>query len=46
MKTETVTITKEEYKELKRKADVDETLLENLVKGLKAIQEGRIRRVR
>ncbi len=46
MKSETVTITKEEYKELKRKADVDEELLESLVKGLKAVQEGKVRRVR
>ena len=46
MKTETITITKEEYKELKRKAEIDEELLENLVKGLKSIKEGKIRRVR
>jgi hypothetical protein len=46
MKAETVTITKEEYKELKRMAEVDEELLENLVKGLKAIREGKVRRVR
>ena len=46
MKAETVTITKEEYKDLKRKAEVDDELLESLVRGVKAIQEGKIRRVR
>jgi len=46
MKSETVTITKEEYKELKRRADIDEELLEGLVKGLKAVQRGKVRRVR
>ena len=43
---ETVTISKKEYKELKRKADVDEELLRELVQGLKDIKEGRVIRVR
>ena len=40
---ETVTITKEEYESLKRKADLDESLLMKLVRGLEDIKEGRIK---
>lgn len=40
---ETVTIPKQEYKELKRKADMDEELLVSLVKGLEDIKAGRIK---
>lgn len=40
---QTVTISKEEYKELKRKADTNETLLTQLIRGLEDIRNGRIR---
>ena len=43
---ETVTIPKQEYEELKRKAEIDEELLKDLIQGLKDIKEGNIRRVR
>ena len=46
MASEYITIRKQEYKKLKQKAEIDEELLNNLVQGLKAIQEGRVRRVR
>lgn len=40
---ETVTIPKEEYDTLKRKAELDETLLTKLVRGLEDIKAGRIK---
>ncbi len=40
---ETITIPKEEYKMLKKKAEVDENLLISLVKGLEDIKAGRIK---
>ena len=40
---ETVTIPKEEYKELKKKALLSEDLLIRLVRGLEDIREGRIK---
>lgn len=43
---ETILISKQEYEELKRKAEIDEELLMDLVQGLKDIKEGRIKRVR
>jgi len=43
---ETVTIPKREYQELKRKAEIDEELLQELVQGLKDIKAGRVRRVK
>ena len=43
---ETVTIPKKEYEELKRKADIDIELLEQLMEGFKDIKEGRVRRVK
>ena len=43
---ETVTITKQEYEELKKKANIDEELLKGLIQGLKDIKEGRVKRVR
>ncbi len=43
---ETVTIPKQEYDELKKKAEIDEELLHDLIQGLKDIKEGRIKRVR
>jgi len=40
---ETITIPKEEYTQLKKKAEVDENLLISLVKGLEDIKAGRIK---
>lgn len=41
--TETVTIPKEEYEALKKKAELDDDLLISLVKGLEDIRAGRIK---
>lgn len=46
MTTETVTISKEEYKKLKQCEETEKDLLVSLVKGLEDIRHGRIRRVR
>ena len=43
MTTETITISKEEYDFLKKKAEIDENLLVSLVKGLEDIKAGRMR---
>ncbi len=43
MATGTITISKSEYKSLKTKAEVSESLLIKLVKGLEDIREGRIK---
>ena len=43
---DTITIPKQEYNELKKKAEIDEQLLNSLILGLKDIKEGRIKRVR
>ncbi|MFH1593003.1 MAG: hypothetical protein ABIB47_06585 [Candidatus Woesearchaeota archaeon] len=43
---ETVTIPKQEFEELKKKAEIDEELLQELVQGLKDIKAGRVRRVK
>ena len=40
---ETVTIPKEEYEDLKRKAELDEDLMVKLVRGLEDIKAGRIK---
>lgn len=40
---ETVTIPKEEYETIKKKADLDEDLLIKLIKGLEDIKAGRIK---
>lgn len=40
---ETITITKQEYKELKKKADLSEDILLKLVRGLEDIKQGRIK---
>ena len=40
---ETITLPKEEYELLKKKAEVDEELLVSLVKGLEDIKSGRIK---
>ena len=45
MAPETVTISKEEYELLKKKAAVDEELLSQFVRSLEDIKHGRIRRV-
>ncbi|MBW2977140.1 hypothetical protein KY347_06885 [Candidatus Woesearchaeota archaeon] len=43
MSGNTVTIPKEEYEMLKKKAEIDEDLLFSLVKGLEDIRTGRIK---
>ena len=43
MEQETITIPKEEYKELKKKASLGEDLLMKLVRGLEDIRAGRIK---
>jgi len=43
---EMVTISKEKFEELKRKAEIDEELLIELVQGLKDIKAGNVKRVR
>lgn len=46
---ETITIPKQEFDELKKraaKAEIDEGLLKELVQGLKEIKAGKIRRVK
>ena len=40
---ETITIPKEEYEDLKKKAELDEDLMVKLVRGLEDIKAGRIR---
>lgn len=40
---ETITIQKTEYKELKKKADLNEDLLIKLIKGLEDIRKGKIK---
>ena len=40
---ETITIPKEEYEFLKKKAEIDEDLLLSLVRGLEDIRAGRIK---
>ena len=40
---ETVTIPKEEYESLKKKAEIDDDLLLSLVRGLEDIRAGRIK---
>jgi hypothetical protein len=46
MKQETVTIPRKEYKKLKRQAEIDIDLLQQLMSSFKDIKEGRVRRVR
>ncbi len=43
MATETVTIPKEEYTDLKKKATLGSELLIDLIKGLEDIRHGRIK---
>mgnify|MGYP001597739992 CR=1 FL=1 len=40
---ETITIAKEDYKNLKKKAELSEDLLDKLVRGLEDIRAGRIK---
>jgi hypothetical protein len=40
---ETIVVGKEEYEELKRKAEIDEELLIKLIRGLEDIKAGRIK---
>jgi len=41
-----ITIPKEEYEELKKRAEVDVELLQQLMQSFKDIKEGKIRRVK
>ena len=41
-----ITIPKVRYEELRRKAEIDEELLQELVQGLKDIKTGNVKRVR
>ena len=41
METQTITLNKKEYQELKEKAELGESLLVKLVKGLEDIKSGR-----
>ena len=41
-----IKIPKAKFEELKRKAEIDEELLQELVQGLKDIKSGNVRRVR
>lgn len=43
MVSETICISKEEYEFLKKKAEVDEVLLDKIAKGLEDIKAGRVR---
>ena len=46
MAQETVTIPKEEYRKLKRQAQIDMDILQQLISSFKDIKEGRVRRVK
>ena len=43
---ETVTIPKQEYGKLKKRANIDEGLLADLIEGFEDIKAGRVRRVK
>lgn len=45
MKTQTVTIPEQEYKELKMKAELDMELLTNIATGIKDILTGKVKEV-
>ena len=45
MATETITILKEEYLKLKKLAEIDQDLLNQVVSSLEDIKAGRIKRV-
>ncbi len=44
MESETVTISKVEYKRLKKKEEVDTGLLESIVRGIQDLKAGRFKR--
>jgi len=46
MKSDTVTISRQEYEKLKTRAEVDVELLKQLMESFKDIKEGRIRKVK
>ncbi len=46
MEQEMVMVPKKEYEELKRQAEIDMDLLQQLMSSFKDIKEGRVRRVR
>jgi len=46
MKSDTVTIPRQEYEKLKMQAEVDIELLKQLMESFKDIKEGRIRKVK
>jgi len=43
---EMVTVPKKEYEELKKKAKIEEGLLQELVEGLKDVKSGNVKRVK
>ena len=45
MQQETVTIPRQEYEALKKKAEVDEELLQDIARGIKDILEGKVEEV-
>ena len=45
MKQETVTISKEEYKKLKKKEKIDTELLKDIAMGIKDVLSGKIKEV-
>ena len=45
MPQEMVTISKKEYERLKRRAEVDEELLQDIARGIKDILEGKVKEV-
>jgi hypothetical protein len=46
MKSDTITITRHEYENLKSQAEIDVDLLKQLMESFKDIKEGRIRKVK
>lgn len=45
MKTETITIPKEEYKQLKKKAEIADDIILQLESSLRDVETGRIKRI-
>jgi hypothetical protein len=45
MEQETVTITKTEYQELKKHAEVDKELLKDIATGIKDILQGKVKEI-
>ena len=46
MKTDTVTIPRHEYEELKMRAEIDVDLLKQLMESFRDIKEGKVRKVK